>query len=256
VEKIGGKCYIRCMKANKIQREMTELLSALQEESPRGFMRAVQYASSRSLNNVAYRSRSDVQTELRRRLTIRAKGLIRAMIMYKKSAPRDPLWKQVSSVGTLSRDRFTGWVEQHDHAKSVDRRKRIFTAKARISSNKKRAVRKKYRLFPSVDIPQPDKNSASDDIAEWLEGSTREWQKAGRNVLFMLPKGHPHKKMAGGGVWYYTARGNKLKFIATRPKYKKRIRPNKFVDVGGMHAMGRPPFERADRLLRAFLIRI
>jgi hypothetical protein len=98
-------------------------------------------ASTGMINNLAFRLRKHVLEEIEGSMTIRSSKFVEGSVRVKMARPSD----QKAVVGSIRRERFTGWAEQEKGLK--DPRDRIHTVTAR-TDNWKRRVAPRFRLKP------------------------------------------------------------------------------------------------------------
>ena len=90
-------------------------------------------------NTIAFQGRRNVLKELDKTMTIRDKRFIERHVIVKKASFNKP----VASVGSIKRERFTGWEEQETGKK--DTRKKVQTVAARRGKFSNR-VTPRFRL--------------------------------------------------------------------------------------------------------------
>lgn len=90
-------------------------------------------------NTLAFKLRPEMLKEIESSMTIRSPRFVRGSLRIKKASFRD----RVAEVGSIRRDRFTGWEEQETG--KPDKRDRRQTLAARLD-NRKRRVAPRFRL--------------------------------------------------------------------------------------------------------------
>jgi len=115
----------------------------------RDFAKAHKYAQIGHINKLAFRTRGAIINELGRNMTIRSPGFVRGSVKYERANPTKP----VAEVGSVRRERFSGWIEQETGQKT--QRKRVQTLTAR-NSDWKRRVAPRFRLKPGAKFIRPD----------------------------------------------------------------------------------------------------
>ena len=154
------------------QRDL-KALKRFYKRSPRQFRRA----TAGFLNGLAFKLREGNLKALRSDLTIRNDGFIRSSVRVNKARASDPINSQVSEVGSIKRDRFTGWAEQE--GQKPDKRTRLPTLEARRGDEKRQVVRG-ARLRSGVEI----RKSPGARVGRWLS----ELSESDSKKMFMLRK--------------------------------------------------------------------
>jgi hypothetical protein len=114
----------------------------------RDFAKAQKFAQIGHLNKLAFRTRGAIIDELGRNMTIRFPGFVKGSVKFEKASLKRPM----SEVGSVKRERFSGWIEQETGQKT--QRKRVQTLAAR-NRNWKRRVAPRFRLKPSAKFIRP-----------------------------------------------------------------------------------------------------
>jgi hypothetical protein len=114
-------------------------------KAPRAFARA----TGSLLNEFAFGTRVEAFYEIASKMTARNPRFIASRIQVTKASKSAPISSQVSIVGSVPTDRFSGWTEQQ-FGKSTAR-KRVINMLARMGNIKRQAI-PKARLKPGVDI--------------------------------------------------------------------------------------------------------
>lgn len=104
------------------------------------------------LNGLAFEARKTDIDILKQHLIIRNPGFLNKSIQYKKTAPVR-IEQQIALVGSVKRERFTGWAEQ-EHGE-VPKRRRAETLASRGGS-KRNVIKSKARLHPKNKFFKPD----------------------------------------------------------------------------------------------------
>jgi len=207
--------------------EIKKLERAFLSRGGDDFYSVVRWGAAGALTSTAVRTRLEIQEELKKELVWRSsqsRNLMRAMVRFVPARGGDDINVQSASAGSLDKTRFTGWVEQEQI--QPDQRKRHFVDAARVGKSAGRVVSRKYRFYPSKRIERLKGFSRSTTAAR-VAVQTRIWQKEGGDHEFILDS-MLHPKLQRG-VWMYSARGNKLIFVALLPNVKKKVRPVLFV---------------------------
>lgn len=168
------------------------------------------------LTEMAIKSRLEAQNVIRRRLTSRSPGILRAGLRYKKAHARTNLNKIKSEMFSISKDNFTGWEEQVEGGK-VRRGKRTYTKFSRGGKNKAR-VRPKYRAGKKFLTPDDlDKTKAHAKSDHHLALVMLMWmkRKKGRRQPFML---YGHRRIQPGVyIWARREGLKQLQSFSTPP---------------------------------------
>lgn len=117
------------------QRGDLNKLRAFYKKAPKMY----KWARVALINNLAFRMRGNVLNELEQSMTIRSPGFVKGSVRVQKARFSKP----VAEVGSIRRERFSGWMEQETGKKTA--RKRIHMNLAR-SGNWKRRVAPRFRF--------------------------------------------------------------------------------------------------------------
>lgn len=131
-------------------------------------------ASIGLVNNTAFRLRNDIVEEIEDSMTVRAPRFISGSIRRTKANFRT----KTAEVGSISRPRFSGWVEQQKGTPS--KRKRQPTLTARTGGNWKKKTAPRFRFKPAKRFVRPStdpfrkkgrrlSNNSGRDIAIFLQ---------------------------------------------------------------------------------------
>lgn len=150
-------------KAFEFQKGDLNKLKRFYQKAPGLFRRAGVGLS----NNLAFRARGLVLAELEQSMTVRSPGFVRGSVRIQKARAGNP----TAEVGSIKRERFSGWAEQETGKKTA--RTRTQTVIAR-SNNWKRRVAPRFRLKPGKkrSIRPSDlglSNTQSSSIAPFLQ---------------------------------------------------------------------------------------
>lgn len=160
-----------------------ERLKKAYKQYPKEFARA----SCNVLNSQAfYMKQHTIPTELDRTMTIRSKAFVNSSIRYDKARPRTDISSQQAIVGSIFRDRFTGWQEQQLGTKSD--RKHVPTTMARGGSWSKTQVQSR-RLKPTNTLRKRPNNQS---IPQFLQIMSKMY----KGEMFYLDQ--DYKKMEKG----------------------------------------------------------
>lgn len=98
-------------------------------------------ASAGLSNNLAFRARGMILEEIEQSMTVRSPGFIRGSVRVQKARFNNP----TAEVGSIKRDRFSGWIEQQTGRKTT--RTRTQSKIARRNDWRKR-VAPRFRFKP------------------------------------------------------------------------------------------------------------
>lgn len=124
--------------------------------SPKEFARA----TGLLLNNFAFGVRLTAIEAISTGMIVRDFNFIQGSLKVERSHTRLPISTQVSRVGSITRNRFTGWIEQETGQRT--KKERTFQLAARRGSKKRRAV-PRARLRPGTDFITPAEYSGKSD---------------------------------------------------------------------------------------------
>ncbi len=124
-------------KAFEFQKGNLTQLRSFYQKAPGMFRRA----GVGLANNLAFKTRKWVLAELEQSMTIRSPGFVKGSVRVQKARAGNP----TAEVGSIKRERFSGWAEQETGKKTA--RTRTQTRIAR-SNNWKRRVAPRFRLKP------------------------------------------------------------------------------------------------------------
>lgn len=124
-------------------------LQKFMKRAPKSFS----FVTASVLNTFAFGTRKENLHILESKLTIRSQRFVKSRVRVEKARGNKPITSQRSEVGSISSDRFSGWVEQE--LGTPTKRTRISTVLARGGSVKK-TVRPSVRLKPSNKFVDPD----------------------------------------------------------------------------------------------------
>lgn len=186
-------------------------LQRFYRKAPKQFARA----SANVLTSFAFGNHSKSLEIIKSKMTVRNERFVKGSLRVDKARGNVPLSAQIARIGSIVRDRFTGWVEQETGKKTT--RTRTTTLLAR-GGNISRQVRPAFRLKPGNRFASPDEFSGQSPqhrVTVMLQTLSR--QKSTRPFII---KGH--KKFKPG---LYKFLRKKIKRIQTfkNPKQPKRI---------------------------------
>jgi hypothetical protein len=104
------------------------------------------------INNFAFKTKDEIIEYMPQKMMVRSPGFMKSSLRIRKSHFRMPMSSQSSEVGSIRRDRFTGWVEQE--LGGIADRERAATLEGRMGSKRKK-IRPGARFKPGVDFPDP-----------------------------------------------------------------------------------------------------
>ena len=180
-------------------------------KAPKMFARA----SANVLTSFAFGNRSKSLDIIKSKMTVRNERFVAGSLRVDRARGNIPLSAQQAMVGSIKRDRFTGWIEQETGQKTT--RTRTTTLLAR-GGNVSRQVRPAFRLKPGNKFASPDDFSGQSPqhrVTVMLQTLSR--QKSTRPFII---KGH--RKFKSG---LYKFLRKKIRRIQTfkNPKQPKRI---------------------------------
>lgn len=180
--------------------------------APRQFARA----AANVLTSFAFGNRSESLDIIKSKMTVRNERFVKGSVRVEKARGNVPLSAQQSRVGSIQRDRFTGWVEQETGQKTT--RTRTSTLLAR-GGNISRQVRPAFRLKPGNKFASPDDfpgQSPQHRVTVMLQTLSRQ-----KSIRPFIIKGH--RKFKSG---LYKFLRKKIRRIQTfkNPKQPKRVR--------------------------------
>ena len=114
----------------------------------------IKKAQTMWLNNLAYATQNNIVDFQKKHMIIRNEGFLRRSVKYKKA--HSDIGYMTSFVGSLRRDRFTGWAEQQGI--NLKERKKTITLSAR-NKNKNDIVRYLYRSKNVSKMKNPEQYS-------------------------------------------------------------------------------------------------
>jgi len=106
-------------------------------------------ATGSLLNEFAFGTRVEAFYEIASKMTARSPRFISSRLQVTKSSKSLPISSQVSIMGSVPTERFSGWIEQQ--LGKTTARKRVINLLARMGNIKRQAI-PKARLRPGVDI--------------------------------------------------------------------------------------------------------
>jgi hypothetical protein len=125
--------------------------------SIRGFTRKFNKAAGLTLNDFAFGSREQSYRYIESNMIVRSPGFVKRSLWAERATFADGLDKMQSKMGSIRRDRFTGWREQIEGSQMP--RDRAITVGARGGS-KRRRVGPQARLRPGKSWRRPDQYKA------------------------------------------------------------------------------------------------
>jgi len=136
-------------------------------------------ASVGMVNNLAFTLRGNVLEEIEESMTIRSPRFVSSSVRVERARSSAPK----ATVGSIKRDRFTGWAEQEKGLK--DPRDRFHTVAGRVSGSWKRRVSPRFRFKPGAkkalrprDIVSPLINSEKRKTIVFLQMLNRlKWRQ-------------------------------------------------------------------------------
>lgn len=141
------------------------------KKAPRQF----QHASAGMLNVMAFNTREKAVQIIEKHMTIRDPRFLSRSLRVDKAKGSQPLKNQFSVVGSVARDRFSGWQEQ-ETGKKTERKRVAFTV-ARAGSKAKK-VKPSFRLKPGKDFKKE-----SDFEGKTYQARTAQMFRRGRKDL-------------------------------------------------------------------------
>ena len=102
-----------------------------------------QGACAGTLNQIAFGTQKQIRTTLQQVMTIRQEAFVRSKIIVTRAKATNKIKNQYSKVGSIPKERFSGWDEQQKG--TTTRMKRTPTKLSRDGSYKN-TIRPKYRL--------------------------------------------------------------------------------------------------------------
>ena len=191
-------------------------LEKFYKKAPKKFARA----SAGMLNNLAFQTRNTALVNIASDLVIRNPRFVASRMQVEK-AKSGPMSQQRAEVGSVARDRFSGWAEQETGAEPL--RNRVFTLTARRGNNQNQAS-------PSSRLKPGNKIVDINDLNIAATG-----RMARRRIFIQMMSRRPkepfvmrrkYKKMRRG---VYVFRGKRLlqlqAFDAMKVKRKPWMRP-------------------------------
>ncbi len=118
-------------------------------KAPKMFARA----SANVLTSFAFGNRRESLEIIKNKMTVRNERFVKGSVRVDKARGNVPLSEQQARIGSIKRDRFTGWVEQETGQKTT--RTRTSTLLAR-GGNISRQVRPAFRLKPGNKFLSPN----------------------------------------------------------------------------------------------------
>lgn len=180
-------------------------------KAPKQFARA----AANVLTSFAFGNRTQSLRIIESKMTVRNERFVSSSLRVEKAQGNVPLGSQQALVGSIKRDRFTGWTEQETGQKIT--RTRTTTLLAR-GGNINRQVRPAFRLKPGNRFASPDDFSGQSPqhrVTVMLQTLSRQ-----KSIRPFIIKGH--RKFKSG---LYKFLRKKIRRIQTfkNPKQPKRI---------------------------------
>lgn len=152
------------------------------------------------LNSHAFGTRKLALRNINRGMIVRNQAFVKSSMRVDKARKRFPFTGAQSEVGSIKRDRFTGWEEQETG--KADRRKHYAKETARSNSRQKR-VGKGFRLNQTSKFPQPS-DFKGKVLAARANKMLHVLSRAGFTKPFLL-KGFKSRggRMLPAGVWKF-----------------------------------------------------
>lgn len=236
-------CYALSMEIKIYTQELENVAKAFRDKGVGGFPRAVQWATALTLTKSAYKTYRVVQQRLQMQFVIRNRGILKSMVGYRMAKGSRPITAQESRVFTKQKDRFTGWIEHEDGGR--DKRKRLFSDEARSGGSHNRQVKKNRRALSTRKIIKTqdfvDRTNINSTLAALTYITYRMSKGENPDDLIEVGKGHPSAKP---GIYKYTAKGDKLEYIASTPKTQRVVRRKPFMMVSAKQALSGPEPEK------------
>jgi hypothetical protein len=179
-----------------------EKLKKLYKQFPKEFARA----SANVINKQAFDMKDNyLPKAISDLMTVRSPGFIKSSIRYTKSPPRSDINKQVSIVGTIEKNNFTGLKEQELGTKTERRKKIDIAARGRKWKDK---VKSKFRLKPGKRVY---KRSDFDNVTipQFLQIMNN---KQYRRELFMIDEHYDNLKR---GTYIINSKGKLIRIYST-----------------------------------------
>lgn len=118
-------------------------------KAPKQFARA----AANVLTSFAFGNSGKSIEIIKNKMTVRNERFVSSSVRVEKARGNIPLSGQVAMIGSIKRDRFTGWIEQETGQKTT--RTRTSTMLAR-GGNVSRQIRPAFRLKPGNKFLQPN----------------------------------------------------------------------------------------------------
>lgn len=170
-------------------------------------------------NDIAFKLRPEMVRQINDSMTVRSPGFVRGSLRIKKATFKD----RVAEVGSIRRDRFTGWEEQETG--KPDKRDRRQTTTARRGSWKHRVAPRfrfksgKKKFVRPSDFGLRD-NVTSNDIVVFLHMLAR---RKHRQPFYIPVK---YKKLKRG---VYIFRAKKIRTLHILDAKPDKIKQNKWM---------------------------
>jgi hypothetical protein len=168
-------------------------------------------------NTLAFKLRPEMLGEIQGSMTIRSPGFVRGSLRIKKASFKD----RVAEVGSIRRDRFTGWEEQETGKRDERDRRQTLVARR---SNWKNRVAPRMRLKPGrarfVRPSDEGLRNVSTDIPGFLKILERKKHRA----PFYIPV--RYKKLVRG---IYIFRAKRVRRVQTLDARAKSISRNRWM---------------------------
>jgi hypothetical protein len=174
-------------------------LAEIFENAPRDLRRA----TGMFVNNLAFGTKDEIPSTMARLMTVRDKRFVKSRIRVQKSRFAAPIDAQMSVVGSIFGQRFSGWEEQELGKRTA--RHRVFTLLGRGGSASRKTTQR-ARLKTLANFPKPEDYpgvSAEHRVIVMLNVLARK----GFKRPFII---HGHSKIHSG-VYQFRGRGSKRK---------------------------------------------
>ena len=168
-------------------------------------------------NTLAFTLRPEMLKEIQTSMTIRSPGFVRGSLRIKKASFKN----RIAEVGSIKRDRFTGWEEQETGKPDKRDRRQTLTARR---GNMKHRVAPRMRLKPGrARLARPSDQGLRDvssDVPIFLQILNRKKHRA----LFYIPV--RYKKLPRG---IYIFKAKKIRRVQILDAKTKSISRNRWM---------------------------
>jgi len=208
-------------KADIFNVELSDLINLRKwyKRAPKEFLRG----TASMLNDLAFGTRGRSAIEIEKTMVIRNLRFVMSSLRVVKANARKALDYQKAEVGSISRDRFTGWQEQEFGTTARKSRTHSLLSRGGTEGG---IVRRRARLLSGSDFPTPNdypgKSKAHRAVVMIIMLKRKRYRKP--FVISGLESGYRNFPQVDDGLYQYT---NKDQFRALQKFKDKPIKPRR-----------------------------